>query len=772
MPPHPDVLARIQNHTQPMPYYLAHRAELQAEGVDAPSQVSTIQRLYQRTLDEDINILVILVDFSDHVSRVQPAYFDSLLYGSQVGTLHHFYNEVSYGRLSLLTVNMPSALGWQRAPQTYAYYVNNENGTGTYPNNSQRLAEDVVQLVDPLVDFSQYDNDGDGHVDALFFLHSGPGAEFTGRNSDIWSHSWQMNTSQNVDGVIADRYSIEPEYWQISNDMTCGVFAHEMGHSVFGLPDLYDTGYQSAGIGDWSLMAGGSWNGHNGNSPAAPDAWSRIVMGFVTPTVVSQNMSHVAIPNIEGTPVVYRLWANGGSGNEYFLAENRQQIGTDLHLPYSGMLIYHIDESMRGNDNPWFPGHTTSGHYEVALEQADGQYALERNQNQGDTGDPYPRNNNPAFTNGSIPGSRAWSGNLTRVTVSNISAPADTMTADFAVRTGPGSMILVQLPDTNVTANDTVPVPIRVDSLSGRGVTSFHFEITCDSSVAQFAAPYYDLTGGIVPGSWTMNVTHTPGMISIVASGTAALAGEGTLLSLPLHVLAGDTQGVTSPLTFSSFVFNQDDPPADPGSGSITVSAAHILLQPVLLNFGTVTLGHGQMRTVIIRNSGDASLIVTDVAVPAHYSAAFSGPLTVLAGHWSPVQVTFTPDTARVYTDTIFVTSNAAEGVVSLPMTGLGTTLGVSKSAEALPAQFALAQNFPNPFNPSTVLGFDVPRSTHVTITVYDLLGRAIGTPVNGILEPGHHSLTWSCPACGSGIYLFVMSADGSRYVQKAMLMK
>ncbi len=43
--------------------------------------------------------------------------------------------------------------------------------------------------------------------------------------------------------------------------MTCGVFAHEMGHAAFGLPDLYDTDNSSEGLGNWSLMAGGSWNG-------------------------------------------------------------------------------------------------------------------------------------------------------------------------------------------------------------------------------------------------------------------------------------------------------------------------------------------------------------------------------------------------------------------------------------------------------------------------------------------------------------------------------
>jgi immune inhibitor A len=772
VPPHPDLVARIKNHSATEPYFLQHIDELRARGVESPTRTNDLDQVHHHTLDENINMLVILVDFSDHVSQVAPFRFDTLLFGQQTGTLHNFYNTVSYNRISLVTVNLPSALGWQRAPQTYAYYVNGQNGTGSYPHNSQRLTEDVVQLVDPYVDFSQYDNNGDGYVDALFILHSGRGAEFTGDNDDIWSHAWQTHTPIHVDGVMVSHYSTEPEYWQQLNDMTCGVFAHEMGHAVFGLPDLYDYNYVSAGLGSWSLMAGGVWNGNNGNSPAEPDAWCRIHMGFLDPVNVTANLSQIIIPRIETSPTIYRLWANGAQGNEYFLVENRQRTSYDLHLPGDGLLIYHVDESVSGNNQPWFPGHTNSGHYEVALEQSDGRFDLEQNTNAGDISDPYPEFGSPSFTNRTTPNSQSYAGELTRVTVRNISTSADTMRADLAIRAGVGNLVFLQMPDTTASPNDTLYMPIMTDSVNGQNITSLHLTISCDSTVASTAGPYFDLSGSIIPPQWNATAAHSAGTIALDISGTSPLSGRGLLLSLRFRVLAAPGSGAVSPLTFQRFVFNAGEPEADITTGSISVVSAHILLQPGTIAFGEVQVGSSSSRSLVVRNTGNVSLTVTSISVSPPYSTDFSGTFTVAAGAWTPVQVTFAPAVVGAFPDTLSVTSNADVPIVSVPLSGQGAELSVPDPSRGMPHVFGLSAMYPNPFNPSTTVNYDVPRSARVTISVYDVLGRLIDTPLSAVVEPGHHALTWGCPTCGSGIYLFVMSAEGSRFVQKAMLMK
>ena len=109
MPPHPDVLARIANGQQPTPYYLQHRSELSAQGVDNPKQTRTVGSLLGAALDQNYPVLLILVDFSDNVSHVAGSSFDNLLFGNQAGTLKIFYQQVTYGNLTLVTLNLPSA---------------------------------------------------------------------------------------------------------------------------------------------------------------------------------------------------------------------------------------------------------------------------------------------------------------------------------------------------------------------------------------------------------------------------------------------------------------------------------------------------------------------------------------------------------------------------------------------------------------------------------------------------------------------------------------
>ena len=129
-------------------------------------------------------------------------------------------------------------------------------------------------LANPHVNFAPYDNDGNGFVDAFIVVHAGRGAEETGNQNHIWSHKWVLTGSPlNADGTKIFGYLTIPE------DSKIGVCAHELGHLLFGWPDLYDTDGSSEGLGNWCLMGGGSWNG-NGDIPAHPSAWCKVEPGL------------------------------------------------------------------------------------------------------------------------------------------------------------------------------------------------------------------------------------------------------------------------------------------------------------------------------------------------------------------------------------------------------------------------------------------------------------------------------------------------------------
>jgi immune inhibitor A len=461
MPPHPDLLDKAAAGKATLPYFITHLDEMHAKGICTGSNIYRHKNNDHQAASEkspgitgQFKALAILVKFTDHPNSGAASFFDSLLFDSVGNTVADYYDEISYGQLDMLTLNLPSSLGWRTAPQTYAYYVNGQNGTGSYPRNTQKLVEDLVDQIDPLVDFSQYDNDGDGDVDVLIVIHSGTGAEFSGSDNDIWSHEWSI-VPRYKDGVYISKYTVQPEFWTTPGDMTIGVSCHELGHA-FGLPDLYDTDYSSNGIGKWGIMSYGSWLGPRGmgESPAHPCAWSRVQMGFATPVVIMTNTYSQVIGSVEQGGTIFRLWASGSMGDEYFLVENRQKTGYDSYIPGSGLLVWHIDDAKSGNTQEWWPGKPGADHYVAALEQADGSFELEHKYDYGDANDPFPGGSNKTtFDATTTPSSDAYTGGTSFVKLDNVSSSSDTMYAD----------LIVGFSASNDDGNDGVLVPVSVE---------------------------------------------------------------------------------------------------------------------------------------------------------------------------------------------------------------------------------------------------------------------------------------------------------------------
>ena len=95
-----------------------------------------------------------------------------------------------------------------------------------------------------------------------------------------------------------------------------------------------------------------------------------------------------------------------------------------------------------------------------------------------------------------------------------------------------------------------------------------------------------------------------------------------------------------------------------------------------------------------------------------------------------------------------------------------------------IPKDFALMQNFPNPFNPSTSINYEIPEQSRINISVYDILGRKTVELANGEAAPGRHCFNWNAVSYSSGIYFIRMSAEsvsGARSfnsVIKAIILK
>ncbi len=366
-----------------------------------------------------LRVVVVLVDFSDKAMPEGAAdRFSQLLFSTgelQHGSVKEYYADVSGGLIDI----QGQVIGPYRMPQPIAAYAGSDNGMQDSAPNARTMANDAVTLANPDVDFTPFDNDGNGYVDAFIVVHAGRGAEQTGSAADIWSHKWVLPSERAVDRTKIYAYLTIPE------DAKLGVTAHELGHLIFGWPDLYDIDNTSEGIGNWCLMAAGSW-GLGGDRPVHPSAWCKSTQGWIN--VMSQtNNADVTITDVKSSRTAYRLWRDGGGGNEYFLVENRQQAGFDESLPGQGLLIWHIDEAVSDNSN--------ENHYKVALMQADGLRQLEANANRGDAGDPFPGSTgNSSFTGSSTPNSKSYAGSNTFVGVTGIPAASLAMQVHLSVR--------------------------------------------------------------------------------------------------------------------------------------------------------------------------------------------------------------------------------------------------------------------------------------------------------------------------------------------------
>ena len=110
------------------------------------------------------------------------------------------------------------------------------------------------------------------------------------------------------------------------------------------------------------------------------------------------------------------------------------------------------------------------------------------------------------------------------------------------------------------------------------------------------------------------------------------------------------------------------------------------------------------------------------------------------------------------------------KGTRKLPLDLLGIT-SVKNVSQILKDPF-LYQNYPNPFNPTTIIKYDVPKSSLVTIKVYDILGRIVKTLVNEEKIPGSYEVTFNAQNLSSGIYFYTIKAGDFVQAKKMILLK
>ena len=100
------------------------------------------------------------------------------------------------------------------------------------------------------------------------------------------------------------------------------------------------------------------------------------------------------------------------------------------------------------------------------------------------------------------------------------------------------------------------------------------------------------------------------------------------------------------------------------------------------------------------------------------------------------------------------------------------STSGIEQISEGIPKDFKLYNNYPNPFNPSTTIKFDVPRQSNVQINIYNSAGKLVEEIFNGSISPGTFQLRWNADNYSSGIYYLRLNSEKYNNVIKMLYIK
>lgn len=717
--------------------------------------------------------LVILWTFTDHpadqVAHPNSAY-DELLFSTgthPTGSMNDYYREVSYGAFGV----DGGVVGWTVSAKLYddPSYVPHD------ATHTRVMLQDAITQLDPLVNFALYDNDGpdgvphsgddDGLVDALFFVHAGPGQEQTGDPHDIWSHAWALPSGGQLtnDGVRVYRYSVEPEETITGSLVAIGVYCHEYGH-VLGLPDLYDTDYSSSGVGEWCLMSGGSWNyapgQEPGASPAHPLAWCKAQLGWVDPAAITATTAGLTVPPAETGAYAFRFFRGGvATGDEYFLAENRRPLGFDsglvrrqvrFGLPQpEGLLLLHVDESQTSNAGdkhrlvdvieatPWWD--SVSGAW---VEHLDGPYvsalALKLNErNRGDNGDLWP-----GFAAASADSSD-WVAPRGRDRFADDTAPS---AQDYFCDPTDVALENVALSGADVTVDVIIGAAKRAPAKAAVVDRTWTFETGDDGWSFCNSYVHFDQTqaGGCPGGGGLWFGLNEPSWVCPPGYGN----GWSDFTWHPVLVQPG--AGVT--------IRHKYDMEADYDFGFIEVRRCN---DP----------GYDWVPVAVF--SGDSGGCLTwTYTIPAQVIADALVP--ELGAARLDLRLRFTSDGGWSAQDGSFC--GIGWWVDELTVSNVVTAADEPPPGAGLPA--LLLAPAPNPFNPVTRIRCHVPAGARqASLAVYDQRGRLVRTLIDGAPAPGWQEPTWDGRdaggrAVGSGLYFARFLVDGAAQIQKLVLIK
>ena len=361
--------------------------------------------------------IIILVNFADKSFNAanNQALFNNIdntegfNQGNFNGSMHDYFTSQSNGQFDLTF----DVVGPVTLSQNYAYYgQNNSAGDDMRP---EQMVVEACNLVGDMVDFNDYDWDGDGEVDQVYIVYAGKGEADGGAKDTIWPHEWELSETYSdfdIDGVHINTYACGPELNGSSQINGLGTMCHEFTHCL-GLPDFYDTRTNGTNFGmdSWSLMDYGCYN-NNGYTPCNYTGYERMFCGWVEPIELTEDMQVTGMKSLEDYGDVYIVY-NPGHHDEYYILQNVQKKGWDLYAESKGLMIMHVDY----DKDIWQQDvvNNTTSRQRCTIFPADNSLS-----SYSTYGDLFPYNSNNSFGNNTSPAAKLYNANTDGTKLMNI----------------------------------------------------------------------------------------------------------------------------------------------------------------------------------------------------------------------------------------------------------------------------------------------------------------------------------------------------------------
>lgn len=313
-------------------------------------------------------ILVLLIDFDEYPARPgdTPEAMRERIFGAggafPYESLSAYYKRASYGKLRL----DGDVLGWFRAGKR-------ADVKETWDGREELIKRALLNFKDR--DFSQYDSNGDGVIDYMAVIWTGPIGEWAtfwwGLQPTFYDKSFKIGglglNTFSWQGVV-NRWDDPAAAFKINT------LIHETGHAL-GLPDYYD--YKpdvgpKGGVGNFDMMDNTRYD-HN--------CFSKMMLGWSEPRIVRAGGQFALRPAEEAGDCVLLL-PKGKSGDpfdEFFLVENRRRTANDSEksLAAGGLVIWHVDARLNESGKNFLYNNSTTEHKLLKVLEADGLEELE-----------------------------------------------------------------------------------------------------------------------------------------------------------------------------------------------------------------------------------------------------------------------------------------------------------------------------------------------------------------------------------------------------------